>query len=153
MLEISPQNQRRLFSANGFCSWPAKIWKTTFILHRRKYWTCIEQNRKEDEQRMSIRRRSLQMKRSRTSLHRIMRRDLQQDPFKIQFVQEITPTDYEQRLNFARQIQERTEERKKIKDYLSSETREYMVLNSCHLPCVIFNNWIKFPFKVLHYYI
>lgn len=67
-----------------------------------------------------------------------MRRDLQRDPFKIQFLQEITSSDYEQRLNFAR-TEKRTEERKKIENYLFSEAREYKVLNSCHLPCVFFS--------------
>lgn len=65
---------------------------------------------------------------SQTFLHLIMRRDLHQDTFKIQFLQEIMSTDNGQRLNFAlteerteKRTEKRTEERKKIKNYLSSE--------------------------------
>lgn len=56
----------------------------------------------EEEQRMSIRRRSFQLNVSRTSLYRIMSRDLHQCPYKIHLVQEIKPRDYENRFNLAR---------------------------------------------------
>jgi hypothetical protein len=54
----------------------------------------------------SCRRRSAQLEMSRTSLRRILKKDLQLYPYKVQLVQELKPADLRQRLNFAVKFQE-----------------------------------------------
>ena len=53
----------------------------------------------------SIRRRSHQLGMSRTSLHRILSDNLHLFPYKMHLVQNLRPTDHQQRLNYSIQIQ------------------------------------------------
>ena len=55
----------------------------------------------DDQPRLSTRRRSMQLQMSRTSLQRILTKDLKYHPYKIQLTQELHPTDYQKRLDFA----------------------------------------------------
>jgi hypothetical protein len=60
----------------------------------------------EDEPQTFTRRRSRELGLSRTSLRRILTKDLKMFPYKIQLVQKLKPTDHPQRLNYAIRIQE-----------------------------------------------
>ena len=55
----------------------------------------------EEEPEISTRRRPEELSLHRTSLRRILRRDLNMFPYKIQLAQELKPLDYQQRLNYA----------------------------------------------------
>lgn len=56
---------------------------------------------------LSVRKRARAVNVLRSSLHRILRKDLCLHPYKIQLVQELKPTDGAQRLNFVNEMFER----------------------------------------------
>jgi hypothetical protein len=58
----------------------------------------------------SIRRRSIKLGLNRSSLHRILKRDLHLFGYKIQMVHAISPNDFIQRLNYSRNIQRLADE-------------------------------------------
>lgn len=57
-----------------------------------------------DDPNLSIRKRASALNVHRSSLHRIMHKDLNLHPYKIQLVQELKPQDASQRLNFVNQL-------------------------------------------------
>ncbi|CAK9826872.1 hypothetical protein ANTRET_LOCUS4642 [Anthophora retusa] len=73
----------------------------------------------------STRRRSAELGLSRRSLRRILREDLMMFPYKVQLVQELKPTDYEQRLVYAVRLQEVTSDNNFIHRLIMSDEAHF----------------------------